>query len=201
MLQRRIDAVERTVCLALDGSEFIALASDNVMMAHGLFRMMLGPAGAVLWNGPPGRPGRTTAGPLHAVDKVLLLGQHPLFAKATAAQLVDLAAIARELPFVAGQRLFGAEDPPAIYHIVSGALRLDADGAEPVAAGPGHHWRGGRAERRIMELAGDCHRRRTCPLPRSRGTAGGAPRRRRPAADGHRRSPRGGTPRGAAPIA
>ena len=72
------------------------MLSDNIAMAQGLFRMLLGaPTAAIDGARPPGR--RTSPAELDApllldpVEKALLLRQNPLLGRATVEQLLDLA--------------------------------------------------------------------------------------------------------------
>jgi hypothetical protein len=46
-------------------------------------------------------------------------------------------AITREVPLAMGRALFAETDPPAVYHILTGEVRLEGDRADPVVAGPG----------------------------------------------------------------
>ena len=70
------------------------------------------------------------------LEKVLLLRQHRLFERATVDQLLDVAAITREILLATNNVLFTDVDQPAIYHIVSGEMRVDG-GAQSLVAGPG----------------------------------------------------------------
>jgi CRP-like cAMP-binding protein len=71
------------------------------------------------------------------LEKVILLKQVPVLAHATTNQLLSLAGIMREVPLTDGAVLFADTDAPAIYHVLSGEIRLDAGAGEPIAAGPG----------------------------------------------------------------
>ena len=41
------------------------------------------------------------------------------------------------MPLTAGCVLFTETDPPAVYHVLTGEVRLEADGADPIVARPG----------------------------------------------------------------
>jgi CRP-like cAMP-binding protein len=86
---------------------------------------------------PQGAVAAPRAVPLQPLDKVLLLRQNPLLARATVSQLLDLAGITREVPLAAGNVLFTPSDEPVLYYIVEGEVRLDADGRDGVVAGAG----------------------------------------------------------------
>jgi CRP-like cAMP-binding protein len=132
----------RTVCLALDGGEFLTMLSDNIMLAQRLFRLLLDKPGAtrlrVVYRSPVNPAvAATKVPPLQPLDKVLLLRQNQLLGHATTTQLLDLATITREFVLGVGDVLFTETDPPALYYVLNGEVRLDADGAEPIMAGPG----------------------------------------------------------------
>jgi AAA family ATP:ADP antiporter len=138
-----IRAVDHAICLSLTSEQFLALLSENVELAHGLFRMALEKDAAAPWRGVvPGvlasaATGRITGG-LQTVDKILLISEMPVFSRAAAGDLAALAAIAREVPLVAGETLFKAGDPPALYVILAGELALEPQaGGQPESAGPG----------------------------------------------------------------
>jgi len=140
-LRHTVRTVDRAICLSLSGGEFLTMLSDNVVVAQGLFRMLLDSPRAERWRllqRPLSAPVLPRHGrPLQALDKVMLLRQTPLLGRATVNQLLDLAACAREVPLSEGQRLFGESDPPAAYHVLQGEVRLDGDTADAVVAGPG----------------------------------------------------------------
>ena len=133
-------AVDRAVTLALDGSDFLTMLSDNVVLAQGLFRVLLDrpkmqpwrvvyapQAGAVIPRGLSPQP----------IEIVLLLRQNPLLRRATVGQLLDLVAITREVELTAGRVLFAETDGPAVYHILTGEVMLEGDRTEERIVGPG----------------------------------------------------------------
>ena len=61
----------------------------------------------------------------------------PMFARATADDLLALSAIAREVPIVAGSNLFKEGEPAAIYTVLTGRLQLLGERLTPILAGPG----------------------------------------------------------------
>jgi CRP-like cAMP-binding protein len=75
--------------------------------------------------------------PLQPVDKALLLRQHPLLARATATQLLALVSAAREVPLLAGSVLFADDEPAALYQVLTGSVRLESNGADPIAVAGG----------------------------------------------------------------
>ena len=135
-------AVDVAVTLSLTQGEFLTLLSDNIDIAHGLFKMLIDAHGGPGWKGVvhgrlPAPAIRGAEDALLPMERTLLLQGSPLFASATTSQLVRLAAIAREVPLVPGSALVRASDDLAIYVVVRGALSVEAPGAEPIAVQPG----------------------------------------------------------------
>jgi AAA family ATP:ADP antiporter len=132
-------AVEPVTCVRIAGSEFLNALADNVLLAQGLFRMLLasdaGDAALPVPPGPPGVSGRAGVPP--AIDVALLLRQHPLFERASPAQLLALTAAAQDTVLATGSVLFAAGGAPSIYVILAGEVVLERDGAPPVVAGEG----------------------------------------------------------------
>jgi CRP-like cAMP-binding protein len=138
-----IRAVDTAICLSLTTEEFLSLLSENVEIAQGIFRWLIDRRGA-----PPewhtvmhGRIARSIERKvddtgLQTVDRILLLQSSPLLARATAAQLVGLAGIARPVTLKVGENpISGAE--PGILLVLSGALRVqrDEEAAETASSG------------------------------------------------------------------
>jgi CRP-like cAMP-binding protein/HEAT repeat protein len=140
-LRHTIRAVDHAICLALSRDQFLTMLSDNIVLAQGLFRMLLDTPKARQWRmvytPPQAGPTAPRNLPLAPLEKVLLLRQNPLLARATVNQLLDLAAITREVPLTAGSVLFNATDQPAVYLVLSGEVQLEAESAAPIVAGPG----------------------------------------------------------------
>ena len=148
-LRHTMRAVDHVVCVRVGASEFLSMLSDNVVLAQGLFRMLLSSPGrrrgAPVYPPPADAlPAGPRTPPLQPIDKVLLLRQNPLFGRASIDQLFDLGTIARETPLVAGSLLFGDADQPAMYHVLQGEVVLESNAAAPISAGPG--WTIGAAE-------------------------------------------------------
>ncbi len=138
-LHHTIRAVDRTICLTIRGDQFLTMLSDNVVLAQGLFRMLLDTPKTRHWRPvytPPPKAESPVARrlPLQPLDKVLLLRQNPLLARASVNQLFALATITREMTLTAGTVLFTDSDAPALYYVMSGEVELNGDGFEPVVA-------------------------------------------------------------------
>jgi HEAT repeat protein len=141
-LRHTIHTVDRAICLTLGGGELLTMLSDNVVLAQGLFRMLLDTPNARQWRTvytppPTAEPATPRSAPLEPLEKVLLLRQNPLLARATVNQLLDLATITREVTLTTDTVLFTETDPPALYHVLKGEVRLEHDAAGPLVAGPG----------------------------------------------------------------
>ncbi|MBZ5559539.1 MAG: MFS transporter [Acidobacteriia bacterium] len=135
-------AADSTIVLALPTEEFLTLLSANTQLAAGLFRMLMAratPSAAPSLLHPRARAEARAAAPggLRAVDKVLALEEVPVFARATAEELIALAAIAREVPIVEGADLFAEGEPAAVHIVLSGSLQLQRNGGAAVSAGSG----------------------------------------------------------------
>ncbi len=73
---------------------------------------------------------------MQAVDRILLLQSSPLLSRATAAQLVGLAGIARPVTLKAGEDPVSGSEA-GILVVLSGAVRVERDGAPPDTAETG----------------------------------------------------------------
>jgi hypothetical protein len=117
------------------------MLSDSMLLAQGLFRMLfrapMDPEWATVHNTGSDDPAIARALPLQPLDKVLLLRQNPLLARATITQLLELASIARDIALTPGSTLFAEDDSPALFHIMSGEIQLSANGNTPVAVKSG----------------------------------------------------------------
>ena len=140
-LRHTIRAVGRTITLTLRGEDFLTMLSDNIVLAQGLFRMLLDLPRVRHWRTvytpPHGESVTPRSVPLQAVDKVLLLRQNPLLERATVNQLLDLVTITREVPLTAGVVVFKEIDPPGMYYMMTGEVRLEGDGVDPIVVGAG----------------------------------------------------------------
>ena len=134
-----VTATDKVTTLSMTPDEFLAVLSENVELAAGLFRQFITARGldtghTVVRSGPPGlKPGGSwpVAGELRAVDRLLVLQSNPLLAHATAAQLWSLSQIARPVTVAAGAEAVKANAEPAMLFVVAGTLRVDGDTAEP----------------------------------------------------------------------
>ncbi|MSO48574.1 MAG: cyclic nucleotide-binding domain-containing protein [Acidobacteria bacterium] len=133
-----ITATSRIATLSMTPNEFLALLSENVGLAGGLFRQAISSrglgAGRTLVRGQrPSREGAAT-GELGAVDRLLVLQSSPLLAHATTAQLWSLSQIARQVTLAAGAEPVKSDTGPSMLFVLTGTLRVDQGGASAMAA-------------------------------------------------------------------
>jgi len=123
-------AAERSITLALSADEFLALLSENVELAEGIFRMLIDSrrlaSGHTLIDGTLPADLKDAAN-LKAIDRALLLQSSPLLARATATQIWRLSAIAREMTIAPGAEAFAKGSEAAILIVLSGSLRIEGD--------------------------------------------------------------------------
>ena len=137
-----ITAMDRAICLALRNEQVLGLLAENADLVQGLFRMAIereNGAGlrGVVRGVDHGDVARGTES-LQPVEKILLIQEVPVFARASAADVSALATSGREVRAAAGETLFEEGDAPAIYVLVTGELALEPiAGGAPVAAGAG----------------------------------------------------------------
>jgi hypothetical protein len=131
-----------TIALALTSEEFLSLLSENVEIAQGIFRLMVERRGGTGWRTvlhgtiPPSLTAKMHDGALQPLDIILLLQSSPLLNRATAAQLVGLAGIARAVPLTPGiDPLAGPERSMLV--VLSGAARVVREDAPIETASPG----------------------------------------------------------------
>jgi AAA family ATP:ADP antiporter len=138
-----ITAMDRAICLALRNEQVLGLLAENADLVQGLFHMAMerenGAALRGVVRGVSRRPEVTPATEsLQPVEKILLMEEVPVFARASAADVSALATIGREVRAAAGETLFTEGDAPAIYVLVAGELALEPlSGGAQVAAAAG----------------------------------------------------------------
>ncbi len=128
-------AVEPTITLTMTTDAFLTLVSENVEIAQGIFRMLLETRGVPAWrtvvHGTLSDDlTRRVADGVQTLDGLLLLQSSPLLQRATTADLVRLAGIARIAPLSAGETLFKAGDSAAIHAVVTGSVAIVGDGGD-----------------------------------------------------------------------
>jgi CRP-like cAMP-binding protein len=140
--EKTLSAVDTTICLSLTTEEFLSLLSENVEIAQGIFRLMFerrsrAATQAVLQgNISKSLERKIDQGLFQSVDTVLLLQSSPLLARASSAQLVGLAGIARPVSLTPGVDPHAGPEPSVIV-VLNGEVRITREGAEPETAGAG----------------------------------------------------------------
>ena len=138
-----ITAMDRAICLALRNEQVLGLLAENADLVQGLFHMAMERENGAALRGVVrgvGRHAEVTQATesLQPVEKILLMEEVPVFARASAADVSALATIGREVRAAAGETLFTEGDAPAIYVLVAGELALEPpSGGAPVAAAAG----------------------------------------------------------------
>jgi CRP-like cAMP-binding protein len=128
-LQRSATAETESIALVMPAEEFRTLLAANIELAQGLFRMLLEPSASeaegsmrpIAFGYAP-RPG-----PLSVVEKVMYLQKVPILSHATAEELYDVAALARETSLVPPETLFTAGSPASIVLLLAGAIELSPE--------------------------------------------------------------------------
>jgi CRP-like cAMP-binding protein len=122
-----ITAAERSITLSLTADEFLALLSENVELAEGIFRMLIEThdlaTGHTLLQGNLSLDLKDSAH-LRPVDRLLVLQSSPLLAHATAAQLWRLSASAREATVLPNAEALPKGSDAAILIVLSGSLKV-----------------------------------------------------------------------------
>ena len=133
-----VTSAGRVVTLVLTNDEFLALLSENVELAEGLFRLLIQSnrlgIGHTLIQGQvaPDLRARITTD-VQPVDRLLLLQSSPLLAHATAAQLWRLSAIARPVTLETNSEPIRRGGEAAILIVLSGSINVEADGQVEMA--------------------------------------------------------------------
>jgi len=137
-----VTSSQRIINLVLTNDEFLALLSENVELAEGIFRQMihshqLGVGDTLLHGTVPPELKERLSTELQPVDRLLLLQSSPLLAHATSAQLWRLSAIARPVTLATGTEAMTRGGEAAILIVLSGSLKVDTPDGESATATAG----------------------------------------------------------------
>jgi AAA family ATP:ADP antiporter len=138
-MRATITALEPVIALSLTTDEFLALLSENVELAEGIFRTLMEnrPGWQAVVHGEiPAELQRKVASGLQQVDRVLLLQASPLLSHATADQLLGMAAIARQVPLKAGTQPLST-GTASILIVLNGGLRIERKSGQVETANSG----------------------------------------------------------------
>jgi CRP-like cAMP-binding protein len=125
------------VTLALTAEELRTLLADSTDLIAGLFATIVDRVGdtyTVLATGAAPEFERLADGGITPVEKVLALQRVPLFARVSASEMPQLAAIAETTPMSAGSSLFDASAPAALWLLLTGEVSLDNGQGTPLVA-------------------------------------------------------------------
>jgi hypothetical protein len=143
-MQHTIAAAGPTISLALDSAGLLTMMSDNIVLARGLFCMLMAPDPTRPdWRAArmPANPGLALPAwrtPLEPVDKARFLRCAPILSRATVEQLLELVAVARDVELVEGSILCDASTAdPVVYCVLQGEITIEREGAEPVVVQAG----------------------------------------------------------------
>ena len=132
-----IHAKGHVIGLTLAAGDFLTMLSDNTLTAQGLFNMLLGPSAGPDVSAAPHAVSGGGPGGLDPIEKAARLRQSPLFGRATVEQLKDLVAMTRDIALRSGTVIFEPGSPAAIYHVLTGELRIENHDAPPILSGSG----------------------------------------------------------------
>ncbi|MDQ3349600.1 MAG: cyclic nucleotide-binding domain-containing protein, partial [Acidobacteriota bacterium] len=132
--KRTIRAVDVAVTLALRAEELLTLLGDNTALVRGLFatladRVRPDTVSNLQATGAAPDLEHLAAGGLRPIDKILALQRIPVFARISAEEMLALADITHTEQMIAGQPLFLASTPVALWVVLSGEVAL-SDTAE-----------------------------------------------------------------------
>jgi CRP-like cAMP-binding protein len=140
-IQNTATAETESIALVMPAEEFRTLLAANIELAQGLFRMLLERSGT---NDRTSIEGRASSfryeqreTPLSTVEKVMYLQTVPILSHATAEELYEVAAIAREIALSERESPFAPGVPASILLLLSGAIEISssAGARETVGAG------------------------------------------------------------------
>jgi CRP-like cAMP-binding protein len=133
-LQSSAASETESIALVMPADEFRTLLAANIELAQGLFRMLLDSPEerdeALLAGRPAPLRNEHREGPLRTMEKVMYLGAIPILSHATAEEIYEVSALAREIPLAEGEVLFPAGSPPFILLLLAGALELSSPTGE-----------------------------------------------------------------------
>ena len=133
-LQTDATAVSDSIALVMAADEFRTLLAVNIELAQGLFRMLLEEKARTPRRARPERrrscKRRRRKGELRSVDKVLYLQTLPVFERARADELYELAAITHDVVLEPDKALFSEGHPSSIWLVLDGDVTLESRDGE-----------------------------------------------------------------------
>ncbi len=139
-LQDSATAEIQSTALVMPAEELRVLLAANIELAQGLFRMLLESSE----DDGPFPPAKAPSfryehreDPLSTVEKVMVLQAIPILSHATAEELYEVAAIAREVELPQQESFFTPGTPASIVLVLSGELELASPAGSKTRAGAG----------------------------------------------------------------
>ncbi len=131
-------AREPSVAFRIRADDFMAMVADDIRLAQGLFRLLLGTAAGRRNGRPAHLPAvELPSSELQPFDKAMLVRQHPLLSRAAVGDLLALIGAGRELSLWEGETLFRDDDAASFCLVLDGIVQLESDGDGPLVVGPG----------------------------------------------------------------
>lgn len=140
-LQSSATAETECIALVMPAEEFRTLLAANIELAQGLFRMLLETSGTSDRTTSEGRAPsfryEHRESSLSTLEKVMYLQTVPILSHATAEELYEVAAIAREITLTREECLFTPGAPASIVLLLSGGIELTSAAGSKERAEPG----------------------------------------------------------------
>ena len=114
------------------GAVFLTMVSDNILMAQGLFRLLLWPVADQVRRA---MPHRRTAGEL--ARQVRLFRSGPAAGRSHRGAVACVAGICIRSAADCREVVFDVDAPPATYQILEGEVRLESPDQAPILVSPG----------------------------------------------------------------
>jgi CRP-like cAMP-binding protein len=131
------------VALSAPADAVHALLADNTDLVEGLFRTLVeaapvaeSDARAVIKGTAPADKQALATDGLAPIEKVLVLQAVPVFARVSAEELLQIAAVAREIKLEAGTPLAAEGDAAGIIAVITGELSVEPPPQDPRDPGP-----------------------------------------------------------------
>jgi CRP-like cAMP-binding protein len=124
-----VRAIEPAICLSLTTDEFLSVLAENIELTEGIFRWIiesrkLRSRGAVSRGELTPEMKRKVNAGLQPVDRGLLLHASPFLSRATGAQLLRFAGLARPVSFKAGGSPCAGNAEPGMLALLNGVVEL-----------------------------------------------------------------------------
>jgi CRP-like cAMP-binding protein len=141
-LSETAEALEASICVAMEAEDFRTLMSDDIELAEGVFQMLLdAPSESTkpsVLRSVFGSQHDEDSQALKPVAKALILRSVPIFSRLSAEEIMDLTSIVREVALEADRAVISEGDQPAFWMVLSGEVALEPpQGGEPLVLAAG----------------------------------------------------------------